>query len=63
MQKTLRDEFAMAVLSGKFAFAGRTETPETGTRESWAKQAYDMADAMPAERAKRQNQEAADYTD
>lgn len=47
-QKTLRDEFAMAALSGLLA--------DTEIRQPWrdfAKDAYDMADAMMAERAAR----------
>jgi len=39
-QKTLRDEFAMAALTG--ALAGRV----VGERTEWAKAAYEIADAM-----------------
>ena len=47
-QKTLRDEFAMAALSGLLA--------DTQVRQSWkeyARDSYDIADAMMAERAAR----------
>ena len=60
-QKTLRDEFAMAALSGLLANPGGPvqESPMRGwalvncTLANIATEAYDIADAMMAERAAR----------